>query len=347
MRKGIYKDKKGRWYIHTTIKGRTITIRGFYSKKDADDNYEQAIEKWKREHIDSDNTGEYEKVLNDYFTFRERQITKQSVDKIRTHFRTYWNVIFAGQQIKSVFSIPRLKILYDNVINDNTINDRKKYNVVRCFLDFANYCYLARHISEELFKEVKVIFQPLKDNKQVEKDKRYIPQSHVNALVSVINKANDKTFALAINVLYFSGLRISELLALTRADIDLENNKIKVRHQLLTTGEISTTLKTKNSYRDVPIARNLLNNLVLSGNRLFNYSHTTFKRKLKQYEQQANIPLYNCHEYRHTFCTNLASKCTNISDVVYCSKIAGHTTSLFLDTYCKSLNNELETKFFG
>ena len=346
MHKGIYKAKNGTWYIHTTYKGKSITIRGFYSKKDADENYDQAIDKWKRTHIDITSTGEYEQVLNEYYSFRERQITKQSVEKIRTHFRTYWNKIFCHQLIRNIFVVQRLKILYDNVINDQELNDRKKYNVVRCFLDFANYCYLTKHISEDMFKEVKVIFQPLKENKQVQTSKRYIPQSHVNALVSVIDSHDDKTFSLAISVLYLGGLRISELLALTKDDIDLDNNKIKVRHQLLTTGEISTTLKTKNSYRDVPIARNLLNNLVLSDNRLFNYSHTTFKRKLKQYEKQANIPLYSCHEFRHTFCTNLASKCTNISDVVYCSKIAGHTTSLFLNTYCKALDDELERKFF-
>ena len=346
MHKGIYKAKNGTWYIHTTYKGKSITIRGFYSKKDADENYDQAIDKWKRTHIDTTSTDEYEQVLNEYYSFRERQITKQSVEKIRTHFRTYWNKIFCHQLIRNIFVVQRLKILYDNVINDQELNDRKKYNVVRCFLDFANYCYLTKHISEDMFKEVKVIFQPLKENKQVQTSKRYIPQSHVNALVSVIDSHDDKTFSLAISVLYLGGLRISELLALTKDDIDLDNNKIKVRHQLLTTGEISATLKTKNSYRDVPIARNLLNNLVLSDNRLFNYSHTTFKRKLKQYEKQANIPTYSCHEFRHSFCTNLASKCTNISDVVYCSKIAGHTTSLFLNTYCKALDDELERKFF-
>ena len=171
--------------------------------------------------------------------------------------------------------------------------------------------------------------------------------------MSAINNADDKTFSLAINVLYFSGLRISELLALTWADIDVDNKKIKVQRQLLTNGTITTTLKTSNSYREIPISNELcqiiynrLNSLVLSSNRLFNYSHTTFKRKLKQYEEEANIPLYSCHEFRHTFCTNLASKCTNISDVVYCSKIAGHTASLFLNTYCKSLDDELEDKFF-
>ena len=362
MRKGIYKDNKGRWYIHTTISGKTCTIRGFYSKKNADDNYDEPIEKWKREHIADKTTGEYETVLNDYYSFRERQIAKQSVDKIRTHFRTYWNAIFKGQLLTSVFNTKRLAIIYDNISNNVSLNERKKYNVVRCFLDFANYCYLTKHISEELYKEVKVIFQPFKDVKQVENNKRYIPQTHLNALVSAVDKADDKIFSLAIFVLYFGGLRISELLGLTYQDIDLDDKKIKVQRQLLTTGEITATLKTKNSYRSVPIsskllnkleqiAHNRLNNLVISSKsleqmRVFDYSHTTFKRKLKQYEEQANIPLYSCHEFRHTFCTNLASKCTNISEAVYCSKIAGHTASLFLNTYCKSLDDELEDKFF-
>ena len=362
MRKGIYKDKNNRWYIHTTVKGKTITIRGFYSKRDADENYDQAIEKWKRTHIDSNGEGEYDQVLNDYYSFRERQITKQSVDKIRTHFRTYWNIIFGGQQIKSVFNIVRLKIIYDKIIENGNLNERKKTNVIRCFLDFSNYCYLTKRISEDMFKEVKVIFQPLKENKQVEKEKRYIPQSHIDALVSVIDKADDKIFSLAINVLYLGGLRISELLGLTWQDIDLDSQKIKVQRQLLTTGEITTTLKTKNSYRSIPISSNFLNkleqiihnrlkNIVISSNsleqmRVFEYSHTDFKRKLKRYEELAGIPAYSCHEFRHSFCTNLASKCTNISDVVYCSKIAGHTTSLFLNTYCKALDNELEKKFF-
>ena len=320
MRKGIYKAKNGSYYIHTTCKGKSITIRGFYSRQDAEANYDQAIDKWKREHIDSNSTGEYEIVLEEYFLFRERQITKQSVDKIRTHFRTYWNAIFKGQPIRNVFVVARLKILYDNILNDERLNDRKKYNVVRCFLDFAHYCYLTRHISEELFKEVKVIFQPLKDNKTVETNKRYIPQSHFNALSSHINKVNDKIFNLAINVLYFGGLRISELLGLLGCDID---NKINVRRQLLTTGKITTTLKTKNSFRSIPISQEiktvLKNYTVSKTERVFPYSHTDFKRKLKRYEQEAHIPTYSCHEFRHSFCTNLARKCTNISDVTFCA----------------------------
>ena len=128
------------------------------------------------------------------------------------------------------------------------------------------------------------------------------------------------------------------------------DNKINVRRQLLTTGKITTTLKTKNSFRSVPLNENLKtvlkNYTVLKNERVFPYSHTDFKRKLKRYEQEAHIPTYSCHEFRHSFCTNLARKCTNISDVTFCATIAGHTTSMFLNTYCKSLDEELEKKFF-
>ena len=80
--------------------------------------------------------------------------------------------------------------------------------------------------------------------------------------------------------------------------------------------------------------------------KLFPYSHTTFKRKLREYEIKANIPLYSCHEFRHTRCFELAKKCENMSDVVYCAKVLGHTTSVYLNTYCAHLDNSLERKFF-
>lgn len=36
----------------------------------------------------------------------------------------------------------------------------------------------------------------------------------------------------------------------------------------------------------------------------------------------------------------------NIADVAYCAKVSGHSVSMFLNTYCKSLDDELENKFF-
>ena len=144
------------------------------------------------------------------------------------------------------------------------------------------------------------------------------------------------------------GARISEFLGICYDCVDFENSKITIKRQLLTNGELSDQLKTKQSYRVIPVS---VENIQLCRKtyteRLFNVSHTTFKRKLKEYEKKAGIPLYASHEFRHTKAFNMAKKCTNISEVVYCAKIMGHNVSMFLDTYCSHLDSNLESKFLS
>lgn len=352
MNKGIYKDNKGRWYIHTTIAGKTCTIRGFETKREADENYDYEIAKWKRSHNIYDVKETYDDVLKDYYNYRSKIVRQESLRKDKTQLSGYFQKIFGGSTIKNVFNKERLEIVYSNIINNETFSGEKKSRLVIVFKEFTKYCHMIRAISEDVYKDFLLVFLPIKVSRQPNKSKRYIPQSHINAILKVINEVNDNLFYLAFSVAYSSGLRISELLGLYWEDIDLENKKIKVQRQLLTNGTITTTLKTSNSYRIIPM-NNLFfqtmqkNYTILKNNhRIFNYSHTTFKRKLAYYENLAGVPDYSCHELRHTFCTNLASKVTNISEVSYCAKVSGHTVSMFLNTYCRSLDKELEGKFF-
>lgn len=346
MNKGIYLDKKtNKWYIHTTYKGRTITIRGYESQKSADKDFDYAVEKWKREHNILDNSDNYSDVVQEFLNYRSKLIRAESLRKDKTQFK-YFDVIFNTQKLQNVFFIPRLKVIYSNLINDSNFSSSKKMRLVLVFRDFAKYCHQTNRITDSVYNEFALIFIPVKEDKHISTTKRYIPETHINAILSDIIKDKDKLFFLAISVLYSCGLRISELLGLLASDIDIENKKIKVQRQLLTSGDISNTLKTTNSYRQVPISCLLLEDLqeirkkINNNARIFDYSHTTFKRKLKHYTD------YSAHEFRHTFCTNLAKKCSNIADVTYCAKVSGHSVSMFLNTYCKSLDNELENKFF-
>ena len=55
MRKGIYKDnKRGTWYIQTKVKVndelKTVTIRGYISKSDANADYDRALQEWVKAH---------------------------------------------------------------------------------------------------------------------------------------------------------------------------------------------------------------------------------------------------------------------------------------------------------
>lgn len=372
MRKGIYKDKKSNtWYIHTSIKGKTCTIRGFNSKSEADENYNVAIEKWKKKHNIVINNDEYSKVLNEYLLYRSKIVRKASLNKDITQFK-YYSIIFNENNLKQIYNELRLKVIYNDILENNKFTSQKKMRLVLAFREFSKFCYLSQYISQDTYNMVLMVFLPIKENKQDRQSKRFIPISHFKALLSEINKVNDNLFKLAIFVLYSCGLRISELLGLYDEDIDLDNKKVIIKRQLQTNGEITTTLKTSNSYRQVPMTNELYdyfkNNeqiqqenrkkcrkstkiAKISSNdfeqkRVFPYSHTQFKRKLKNYEARANIPLYSCHEFRHTCCFELAKKCENMSDVIYCAKVLGHSPSVFFNTYANHLNSDLDKKFF-
>ena len=337
MHSGIYKAKNGTWYIHTTIKGKSVTIRGFYSKKEADENYDYAIEKWKREHGFFITNQEYENVLNNFFAYRSKKVSLETLKKDKMYMK-YWSPIFHHQQLKQVYVLDRLKIIYDNLCNDKDIKDTKKYRLITCFIEFSLYCFMNGQIDNAMFNAVKVLFQPTKIDKNIDNSKRYIPKEERMKLLQVIKDENDYImFSLFIEC----GMRISEFLGLYVCDFDFNEETISIKRQLLVNGTVTTQLKTSNSYRKLILSHQiatLLNdyvshNKIVEG-RLFRCSHTTFRRLLNNYEKMAGIPTYACHEYRHSVAVDLSKVCFSHNDIVIASNYLGHSVSVYENTYC-------------
>lgn len=344
MHKSIYKDlNNNTWYIHTSIKGKSVTIRGFKSKKDANENYEIAIEKWKRDHnlYVSDDT--FEKIAIDYVEYVRTGKSSRTADRERTQLNTFWLPRLQGQPLYIIFNRERLKIIYREIKEDTSMNVRKKHDVVYTFLQLAHYCYVNHYISGSVYEDITVIFQPIHYVKAVKQERRVIPQCDLRSFLAVLSHEKQDDVIL-FTLLVSCGLRISELLGLCGDCII--NNKAVIKRQLLVNGTLSDKLKTKQSYRSVPLPKDLFKDFELTDGRLFNISHTQFKRKLYALEDKAGIDHYMPHEFRHTKCYELAKKCENMSDVVYCSKVMGHSTSVFLNTYCSHLDESLEAKFF-
>ena len=356
MRSGIYKSNDGKWYISTKIKidGKfhTCTIRGFNSKKEADDNYDYEIDKWKRQHHFYENNDSYESAKQDYLEYKGKQVRQESLRKDKTQFSSYWDRVFDCQPLTSVFDTKRLKTIYDILCSKDEFSENKKSRLVRTFLDFAYFCYLTKRISHEIYEDIKIIFIPIKVPKNAQNEKRVIPNEDMFKLFEVIDHTN-KDYVM-FKLFAYLGVRISEFLGICIDCVDLTNNKIKIKRQLLTNGKLTTTLKTSNSYREIPLSdeiANLTRVYIESNNlkegRLFRGSHTDFKRKLKNYEKEANIPQYASHEFRHTKATQLGSKCQNIADVIFCAKWLGHSTSMMLNTYCHLGENDIAKKFIS
>lgn len=354
MRNGIYKSKDGKWYISTKIKVdgkyRSCTIRGFSSKKEANDRYDIEIANWKRSHHFYSNSNSYESAKNDYLEYKGKQVRQESLRKDKVQFSSYWDIIFANQTLTMVFDTKRLRLIYDTLCSNQELSANKKARLIGTFNDFSRFCHLTKRITNEIYEDIKIIFIPIKVPRNAQNEKRVIPQDDLFKLFEAIDHTH-KDYVM-FKLFVYLGARISEFLGLCVDCFDEPNKKIKIKRQLLTNGKLTTTLKTSTSYREIPLSDEIaslvsvyiINNNLKEG-RLFRGSHTDFKRKLKQYEEKANIPLYASHEFRHTKATQLGSKCENIADVIFCAKWLGHSTSMMLNTYCHLGENDIAKKF--
>lgn len=171
-----------------------------------------------------------------------------------------------------------------------------------------------------------------------------------------------------INLLFETGLRVSEFCGLTTDDIDLDNKKLFVRKQLLMCPNVHISgLKTKSANRIIPLSNSAINSLkVLLKNRKntikidgFNkfIVHTKnkspctasgigklFQRITKRYTKETeDVIKLTPHICRHTFCSNLIRK--GISPKVL-QKLMGHSNiSTTLNIYTTLTSDDVLEEF--
>jgi len=167
-------------------------------------------------------------------------------------------------------------------------------------------------------------------------------------------------------VLLGTGLRVSEFCGLTKADLDFENRKICVDHQLLRRTDGSYYIekpKTERGRRFIPMSedvfqslKNILKNrpklktevlvdgysgFLLIGEKLrpkvsLNIQSAVRTARERYNKSHPDIPLPSItpHVFRHTFCTNMANAGMDISSLQY---LMGHSNvNITLDVYTHS-----------
>jgi len=170
-------------------------------------------------------------------------------------------------------------------------------------------------------------------------EKKALTQAEFENLLSKIENLKLHTITMLAGS---CGLRIGEILGLRWEDIDEINLIITVKQQLKRTGENTKhdigTLKSKNSYRKIPISENIMSTLnkykdkypLNIDKRIFNLTNTssTASRLADLYQSIGyNISV---HELRHTFATLMISRGTDFKTV---AKLMGHSVNETIRTY--------------
>lgn len=224
-------------------------------------------------------------------------------------------------------------------------------------------------IEEYIYKDITVgLSMP---QKQQEK-KRSLTEAEKNLIQAADLDPKERAF---VDLLYYTGVRRGEALALTRDDIDFVNKTISINKNLVmksNESEIKPSPKTKAGVRELPIPEKLLKPLIsyvyaLDSNYLFTKSDgglmtnsafrrlwdnildkiniaaggTKYTRKDTRHEGKRAIQLIaddiTPHMFRHTYATSLYYSGVDIKTAQY---LLGHSSiQMTLDVYTH-LDNE-------
>ena len=332
------KAKNGYVYeVYFPYKQNGITERysksGFKTKKEAQEHEALTLASLKE---NGSIKKEINKTLNEVFSeFVEIGSTNYQINTITTMKKNY-----EAHVKNKLGQLPINKIHYAllqkyfNSRADSSIGVNKNVKkVINCAM---NYAIKANYITINPISLVDISGI----DKTKDKDKILL-NTEIDTIIEELNKTNDFTYqayAIAIQIGRYTGLRISEVFALEKSDIDFENDTIDVNKKLIYQNlkkdqlYYTNQMKSKSSKAVIPLANILKNILVPWFNKNpydkavcdieGNYIHPScFNLQVKKICMRFNI-YFHFHMLRHTFATTLA---TNNVDIKTTQELMRHS----------------------
>lgn len=313
-----YKDKKGKW--KQKPKG------GFDKRKDAnlwakEMSFElQRLEK--KGILDNDYT--LKEVYEYYVVFKKETFAKNTASLYKRAFTFFES--FGNYNIKDLKSIDLLNYLdCKRDESGKTYNDyiRKMKSVVNFGMRELKCC------------DINPFYNlPFKKGAECKKIK-FIDDKLYHEILKGILPEKQK---LLIRTAYETGMRASEIFGIKTSNV--KNCTIEVEEQYSPEFKELSGLKTRNSYRIVPISKELYQDLMkstcdMNGRIFHDFVYDTVAEKLRRY----NVSM---HSFRHTRATILVSSGIDLTLV---SSIIGDNIETILKTYVKKNTNDLNEKF--
>ncbi len=336
----IYKDnKRNTWYFRVYVTNKNgirvqKTKSGFKTKalcKQAESNFLINYEEKNDDILFLD-------LYNIYIKSKEQDLKFQSFRSLKNRFEKQIIPFFKDYKINNIKAVDYIE--WKNfILNKNysyTYNSSLHQAMVN-ILNFANNFYdLKENIAQKVGNFSKRNYFPKVNFWTFDEYKQFI------------SKVDNIIYFSLFELLYYSGLRLGEALALNWNDLDcntLKVNKTLIRKSI--NNSIFNTPKSYSSIRNVKIDNYLLDDLcklkkyyqnfigfnndwfIFGG--LYPLSTTTIERKKNHYCKIANVKQIRIHDFRHSHATFLLSKGVPITVI---SKRLGHSNlSMTLNVY--------------
>lgn len=344
----VYKDeKRGTWYVSTYVEYRDgtkkrVMKRGFKTKREATQ-YENELQYQSR--MNSSDNPLFGDVLDDYQAMYKKTRKESTVNKMNGIIRLYIRPFFGKKRIQDINNkdISRFHLfLLEKLATSTSKAVHKDLSAI------LNYAVRMEYINSNPAREVGNI--KANENRKVD----YWTLEEFQTFLKVVECPKYRALFM---LLFYSGARIGELLALTWKDVDFKNNTININKRYYRT--TINTPKNESSIRVIKIPQHTMNQLaklklknkpklyyVIFGEYERPHNQSSVNQRFYKYldefivDGKQTLKRIRLHDFRHSHATYLINK--NV-DIQIISKRLGHSkTSTTYDIYSHLYPNKEE-----
>jgi len=362
-----YNADKKTWYAMFYAKdykgvNKKYKKTGFKKKKEAQE-YEYEFKKKIAKSLNMSFQSLYELYFEDY----SKRHKPTAVNTVQTFFKLHILPFFGDVEVNKITSYMirewQNEMLDKENENGKLFSENSKANIYASLKSMFNWATRYQGLNENPCKNMGAF-----GSKKNRTEMKIWSVDDFNKFIEILELENKEKnekysdFIIVFKILFWTGLRIGEVLALTEEDINLHNKFIDVNKTVSYVNKKyhTTTPKTIGSIRKVTLPENLISDLKLyfssdkfSKNKnknikhlgVFNLKSSQLRYVLEKYSLQTNLPKIRLHDFRHSHASYLLFIKADITAI---SKRLGHDNlQTTINTYShlyKDANDQLMKK---
>lgn len=251
------------------------------------------------------------KVFENYYESLKKRLKPTTLAARKTYLKIYFYQYFDEETTINELCRDSVLQQYKKVILNLELSDEAKNIILMIYREIIERAFYMTLVSQNELGLVKLNLEKIRtfNNNYISKrEKKFFTIEEFEKLIKIVEKENDISFSMLLKVFFYSGLRVGELLGLKgKSLIDDENCIIKIESQINILGQEST-LKTKNSYRQIYMKKDIYKELkdyifinkIKESDYIFNISRSYIREKIAKYCDLANLERLNIHGFRHS-----------------------------------------------
>ncbi len=363
-----YNADKKTWYAMFYAKdykgvNKKYKKTGFKKKKEAQE-YEYEFKKKIAKSMNMSFSSLYELYFKDY----SKRHKPTAINTVETFFRLHILPFFGEIEVDKIDSFMirewQNEMLEKENGNGKLFSENSKANIYASLKSLFNWAAKYQGLNENPCKNMGT-FGSKKNRSEI----KIWAVNDFDKFIEILEIENNKDkngkysdFIIVFKILFWTGLRIGEVLALSENDINLEEKFIDINKTLshINKKDYITTPKTLGSIRKVLLPETLVSDLKLyfsetqkinqnkknvKSARIFNLKSSQLRYVLEKYSSQLNLPKIRLHDFRHSHASYLLYIQADITAI---SKRLGHDNlQTTINTYShlyKDANKQLMKK---